>query len=102
MTKTARLAAAFLLMLAPVAQASEADREQAAANFMQADADGDGALTLSEFTTMIDLNAASGIGRAATIKRFGRYGIAFSRIDADADGLATVEELQAMRERANR
>jgi len=83
------------------ALANEAQKEQAKANFVEADADADGALTLSEFTTLIDLNASHGIGRAATVKRFGRYDVAFGRADGNGDGLVTPEEMQALAESAN-
>lgn len=99
MTKTVAIPALVALLVAAAAagtQASEANREKAAENFMQADVDTDGALTLSEFTTLIDLNAEDGIGRAATIKRFGRYGMAFGRVDANADGLVTPEEMRQL------
>ena len=85
------------LATAPLAAAeeSEAVREQARANFLEADVDGDRALTLPEFTTLIDLNAEDGIGRAHLIRRMGRYEMAFGRVDADADGLVTTEEIRA-------
>ncbi|MEO0761300.1 MAG: hypothetical protein AAFZ09_05745 [Pseudomonadota bacterium] len=78
------------------AQVSEAAKEQAVANFMQADANADSALTKGEFVTLIDLNAQSGIGRATMIQRFNRYDMAFGRIDANGDGLVTPEEMQAL------
>ncbi|MEM1385261.1 MAG: RNA polymerase subunit sigma-70 [Pseudomonadota bacterium] len=102
MTKTLitpAMIAAALLAATPLSAASEADRDQAKANFLEADADADGALTLSEFTTLIDLNASHGLGRAAMIKRLGRYGTAFGRIDADGDKLVTQAELQALAQR---
>lgn len=90
------LALAGALMIGPAATASEAQREKAAENFMQADVDANGALTLSEFTTLIDLNAEDGLGRAATVKRFGRYATAFERLDANADAVVTPEEIKAL------
>ncbi|MGF1502140.1 MAG: hypothetical protein ACFBSD_10000 [Paracoccaceae bacterium] len=92
------LIALFIIGTAPsaVAQPSEEQQELAAENFMEADADADGALTLSEFTTLIDLNAADNIGRAAMVKRSGRYGMVFERIDTNADGLVTPEEVQEL------
>ncbi len=82
--------------------ASEAKREQAAANYMQADANGDGALSSAEFRTLIDLNARDGIGQAAMVKRFGRQQMAFQRIDANGNGLVTPEEIQALAQQAQR
>ncbi|MEM6973227.1 MAG: hypothetical protein AAF577_10530 [Pseudomonadota bacterium] len=96
------LFAVITLGIAPGASAQSANRDQLIENFMQADADADGALTLSEFTTLIDLNAQSGIGRAALIKRMGRYGTAFGRLDGDGNGIVTTEEMQALAERARR
>ena len=93
---------AIVIGAAAGANASEAAKEQAAANFMQADADADGALTLSEFTTLIDLNAQHGIGRAAMIRRFGKYSTAFGRIDTNADGFVTPEEMSALAAKARR
>ena len=65
------------------------------ANFLEADADGDGTLTRREFTKLIDLNARHNIGRAKQIARFNRYDMAFGRADANADGGVTPEELSA-------
>lgn len=97
-TKAPLLALTALAILGAVSalHAAEANREKAAENFLQADADADGALTQSEFRTLIDLNAEDGIGRAATLKRLGRYDQAFRRIDADGDGRVTPEEVQAL------
>ncbi|MEM9761243.1 MAG: hypothetical protein AAF968_01815 [Pseudomonadota bacterium] len=83
------------------ANASEAKREQAVANFLKADADADGALTRGEFATLINLNANDGIGRARMVKRFGKQDVAFGRLDANADGLVTTDEMKAAAE-ANR
>jgi len=84
------------------ARADEAAKNLAAENYMQADANGDSALTLAEFTTLINLNAEDGLGKAHMIKRMGRYSMAFGRIDANSDGLVTPEEMQAMAARAGR
>ena len=89
--------AAFLTGAAGAA--SEAERQMAAENFAQADVDADGALTLAEFTTLIDLNAEDELARAATVKRFGAYAKAFGRIDADGDGIVTRDEIRAKAER---
>lgn len=85
---------AALLIGAGAAEASEA--EMAAQNFAQADVDGNGALTRSEFTTFIDLNAADGLGNAATVKRAGRYATAFKRVDANGDGNVTLAEMRSL------
>lgn len=94
MFRTLLLAAVFAVG-AGAALAQDADREAAAANFRKSDADGDGALTLSEFTTLIDLNAEDDLGVARLVKRSGRYQTAFRRLDADADGRVSVEEMAA-------
>lgn len=96
MTKRLAMPAIVAVLAAHGAQAAELNREKAAENFRQADVDANGALSLSEFTTLIDLNAEDGLGRAATVKRFGRYGTAFGRVDANADGLVTPEEIRSL------
>lgn len=95
--------ASLTLVAAPLCQAqglSAAQQELAAENFMQADANQDGALTRGEFQTLINLNADDSLGRASMIKRFGRYDTAFNRIDANQDGFVTPEEMQAMAAKA--
>ena len=92
---------ALVAILALPVQAAEAQspdetqRAQVRANFREADADGDGALTRREFATLIDLNAQHEIGRARQIARLDRYDLAFGRADANADGGVTLEELSA-------
>lgn len=70
--------------------------DQMVANFLEADANADNALTLSEFTQFIDLNAQHSLGRASTIAGRGLYSRAFSRIDGNGDGLVTTDEMAAM------
>lgn len=82
------------------ALAAGSEREILAENFLEADANADGALTLQEFTALIDLNAADGIARANMIKRAGRQSTAFGRIDANSDGIITTDELSAMAAKA--
>ena len=53
-------------------------------------------LTRGEFEKLIQLNAQANIGQAAQIVRFGRYDMAFNRVDADRNGLVTPQELQAL------
>lgn len=90
------LVLACLALGAGAAFAQDVDREKAAENFRQADADGDRALTLGEFTALIDLHAEDGLGRAGMLKRSGRYRMAFDRLDEDRNGRVTVEEIAAM------
>ena len=84
------------LQAAHAQPASDAQREQVAANFREADADGDGTLTRREFTKLIQLTAQHDIGRAKLIASFNRYDMAFGRADANADGSVTPEELSAL------
>lgn len=77
-------------------QATGANRQKVAENFKKADANGDGILTRGEFERLIQLNAQHNIGQAAQIVRFGRYDMAFNRVDADRNGLLTPQELQAL------
>ena len=97
-TLTALALGATTLSWAPALAGSP--QELAAENFVQADADADGALTLDEFKALIDLNAQDGIGRASLIRRMGREEMAFGRIDADADGLLSTDEISAMAARS--
>lgn len=95
--------AAVAALAAPTlasAEMSEADRELAAENFMQADADADGRLTLPEFEQLIALNAEDDLGRARLLRRFGREEMAFRRIDGNADGAVTPEEMRETAEQA--
>lgn len=79
-----------------LAQADAADnRSLARANFAQADANKDNKLSKPEFRRFIDENAKDGLGRASKIKRFGAYGTAFGRLDANSDGFVTVKEIAA-------
>ena len=75
---------------------SDTDRQKLAENYVQADADGDKALTRSEFHTLLSLNAQDNLGRAGQVVKFGRQDMAFNRIDADRNGLVTQQELQAL------
>lgn len=88
-------AAAVLIANAPVSYASDTVQAQVKANFVEADTDNDATLTPSEFVTFINLNADYGIGRSRTIRSFGRYDMAFSRVDANRDGAVTPEELKS-------
>lgn len=100
-TRAAFKASSLCLTLASAtlffAQYAAASNQQAAANFSQADANSDGALTPSEFKVFMDLNAAHGIGRAQQVRDRNLYGRAFGRLDANRDGLLTTPELQNAR-----
>ena len=86
--------AGFVLAIPSLAVAQ--DRELAAENFQEADANGDRNLTYEEFVTFIDLNAADDLGNASMVSSRNMYQRAFNRMDANGDGLISVEELQAM------
>jgi len=99
LTRPSIALAALVALPLPAAQAQtarEAHREQVAANFREADADGDGALTRVEFIQLIDLNAQHDIGRAKLIARLDRYDMAFDRADVNDDGRVTLEDLSAL------
>lgn len=80
---------------------STADRQLLLENVTQADGNNDGAISRTEFETLIDLNAADELGRAARIKSSGRYGMAFNRLDANGDGFLTQQEMQQFAQDAN-
>ena len=86
------LTGAILITVSARADVSEqqANRE---ANFKAADADGDGALTQSEFQAFIDANADDNLGQAAKVRRFGAYDRAFNRVDKDKSGTVTWSEV---------
>lgn len=62
--------------------------------FVVADANRDGLLSFPEFKVFVRQMAARGQSTAITIRTFGAYGIAFRRVDADRNGLATPGELR--------
>lgn len=93
--KTAALGLA-LASGATTSVAAQENRDAAAANFAEADANADGALTIDEFTRFIDLNAEDQLGNARRIQRTGRYATAFGRLDANEDGLVSRSEIAAL------
>ena len=70
-------------------------RDQARANFQQADVNQDQHLDLAEFNIFIDLNADHGLGRASTIRRMGMQSRAFNKMDTNRDGLVSKQEVAA-------
>ncbi|MEL6792293.1 MAG: hypothetical protein AAFP78_02485, partial [Pseudomonadota bacterium] len=93
--KVASLCFALTIGAVSTATADE-QREAAQENFLEADANADGALTIDEFTRMIDLNAEDGIGRSRMIQRTGRYAVAFGRIDANGDEIIAANSSASM------
>ena len=89
----AALTSASLTMALPAAAQGT---ELGAENYRQADANRDGVLVYAEFATFIDLNAADGLGNAARVSSRGMHARAFERVDANADGVVTPQELQAV------
>ncbi|MEO0855111.1 MAG: hypothetical protein AAFY15_16630 [Cyanobacteria bacterium J06648_11] len=83
------------LLVTNAASASDVNREQAKANFIQADINQDRVLDFNEFTQFVNLNAEHGIGRAGMIRRFGMHSRAFGKLDTNRDGIVTPEELAA-------
>ncbi|WP_417210010.1 hypothetical protein [Antarctobacter sp.] len=62
--------------------------------FTRADANRDGLLSFAEFRVFVRQMAAGGQSTAITIRTFGAYRLAFRRVDADRNGLATPGELR--------
>ena len=79
--------------------AETADREallqtlrQVHANYLAADEDGDGNLTMLQFRTFIDANAEIDFAMARQVKRFRGYRQAFLRVDLNSDGSLSWQE----------
>lgn len=65
--------------------------------FLKADANADRKIDRAEFPVLIEELAAAGAEKAASVKKWGIYGMAFSKIDTNADGIITPPELEAQR-----
>ncbi|NJM33391.1 MAG: hypothetical protein HC850_00415 [Rhodomicrobium sp.] len=90
----ALFAAPSLLMIALSAPANaQEQRDQARANFEQADVNKDELLDRAEFTTFINLNADDGLGRAPMIRSLDMYGRAFGTADTNGDGMVSKQEI---------
>lgn len=81
------------MLCASLAVGPGASAQDALANF---DSDADGSLNAAEFKVFIDAAADAGRGQAARVRDNNRYGMAFSRIDRDGNGLVSAEELASM------
>lgn len=88
------LLAAACLAMAPAAHAYSQGEKSA---FLKADTNGDRMISTGEFRTLINELVAIGSEKAVSVKKWGAYGYAFKRIDADKDGMITPAELQAQR-----
>lgn len=69
--------------------------DQSVSAFLAADLNGDEMLTREEFRVFIHGMAEYGAPMSRRIRTFGAYGMAFNRVDANDDGLATPDELRA-------
>ncbi len=87
--------AAASLALAPMAAADGPFADRAVATFIAADGNGDEHLSYEEFRSFIATMAAHGQPTSQRIRAFGAYRMAFRRIDANGDGLASPNELRA-------
>lgn len=80
-------------MPAPALAYSEAEAKA----FIKADKNGDRQIDRAEFRVLIDEMAAIGAPKAISVKRWGVYGMGFSKADANGDGVISVPELKAQR-----
>ncbi len=87
-------AAALILANGALAQPSEEQQALFQENFSEADANDDMALDRQEFEAFIRANADDKLGNATRVVRMGLFDRAFSRLDADKDGLITIGEIQ--------
>lgn len=65
------------------------------AAFLKADVNKDKVLSKEEFKTFVRAMAAFGQSTAKTIRFWGAYGIAFSIVDKNEDGIVTPYEMRA-------
>jgi EF hand len=80
-----------LCLSAPALAYSEAEANA----FRKADKNGDKQIDRAEFRTLISEIAAIGAEKAVSVKRWGVYGMGFSRADANGDGAISIPELKA-------
>jgi len=84
--KKGLIAAGLVATLALTAGVAFAQGHRQGPDFAAMDADGDGAVTLAEFTAFAQTRAATRAERM------------FTRVDADGDGMVTQAEIEAARE----
>lgn len=89
-----RIIAIFLALsiLAPASAFAQSSRGQ---SFILADKDQSSTLSREEFKKFINLLAESGHRNAKRVKKFRLYSLAWSRVDADGNGVATRAELSS-------
>lgn len=80
------IAAGLVAALALSAGVAHAQGHRDRPDLAEMDADGDGAVSLAEFTSFVQARAATRAERM------------FTRVDADEDGLVTMAEFEAARE----
>ena len=88
-----QLIAAILLSASHAHAYSDAE----ARAFIKADSNGDKQIDRKEFRVLIDEMAAIGAPKAVSVKKWGVYGMGFSRADANGDGVISIPELKAQK-----
>jgi EF hand len=83
----------FCILALPAYGYSDAEAKA----FVKADKNGDKQIDRAEFRTLINEMAAIGAPKAISVKRWGVYGMGFSRADANGDGVISIPELRAQR-----
>lgn len=97
-TEFAKLPALFAMAIILTTPGFAFAYSQAEKNaFIKADVNSDRTITPGEFRTLIEELVVAGSEKAISVKKWGVYGYAFKRIDANKDGLITPAELQAQR-----
>ena len=97
LTAVALIATAFSTA-AGAQSLTNAEKQAMLENMLKADSNNDGMISRSEFEVLMQMNADDGLGAAGLVVRTGAYDKAFSKVDANGDGVLTKEEAQAMAE----
>ena len=87
----------LVLLTAAFVHPANAYSEAEAAAFRKADKNGDKQIDRREFRILIDEMAAIGAPKAISVKRWGVYGMGFSKADANGDGVISIPELRAQK-----
>jgi EF hand len=86
-----------LFLLPALVLPAQAYSDAEAKAFIKADKNGDQQIDRAEFRVLIDEMAAIGAPKAVSVKRWGVYGMGFSRADANGDGVISIPELKAQK-----